>query len=109
MDTTGNHPLAIMVRTLVQTVEAEMRRSLLRLIATVIAMIICMMVVITAAMTAVAVGVIHLGRGLFTLAEKLIEPSWGADLAVGALLLLIPFLVAAYALRRSKDVGNDIV
>ena len=106
MEKTEDHPFVGIARELVQSLATEVRRSFLRLAATLIVLITGTVVLITAAMTAVVMGIIHLGRGLVMLSETMIGSSWGAELAVGAFLLLIPLLATACAFRRSSKAGN---
>ena len=110
METPGEHPFIALARTLARTLEAELRHILIRLATTAIALLACTVILITAAVTTVAVGIVHLGRGLVTLTEMLLGQSWCSEVVVGAFLLLIPCMLAALALRRPKSARkNDSV
>lgn len=107
MEKTEDHPFVVIARALARSLATEVRRSLLRLAATLIVLITGTVMLITAAMAAVVMGIIHLGRGLVTLTETMIGSSWGAEIAVGGFLLLIPLLASACALRHSRNTGNE--
>lgn len=107
MEKTEDHSFVGIARALARSLATEVRRSLIRLAATLIVLITGTVMLIAAAMTAVVMGIIHLGRGLVMLTESMIGSSWGAEIAVGAFLLLIPLLASACALRRSSNAGKD--
>jgi uncharacterized membrane protein HdeD (DUF308 family) len=101
----SQHPLAAAARALTHALEAEVRRGFLSLASTFMTLLACTIVLITAYMAAVVIGIILLVRGLIKVIEMLIGPSWGAEMAVGAVLLLVPLLIAWRSLRRSRRTG----
>lgn len=107
METQSNHPFVAIAREFTQALLSELRRSFLRLTTTLITMIAGTVMLITVVITTVVVAIVHLFRGMVTLAEQLVGQSWCAEISVGVLMLLITLLVTVLLLRGSKCVGND--